>query len=238
MQGVLHSRLRRHDDQIVRRFMQDAAANGQFRLERIDLMQRLDDETGHRADFRGNFETVAARDRRRTTCPRCARGPPRRRLVAVAASRHHAGKFVFDIGGKRHGATFSSAFGTSGQRCASHRAAHSGRARWDEADRRGFEPARQDRTAGWRRRLRRMMRTGRIAGSLLFAAHGKRLGRPAKRRRHAVETSRGTQRFGTVNKHVVDQAVHAVTYKGLVVLLAPTGPRSRPAYPQGSRRTS
>ncbi len=101
MQGILHSRLRRHDDQVIRRFMQDAAANGQFRLERIDLVQRLDDETGDRADLRGYFETVAAGtgEKQRSLDAREGRQGG---LVAVAASRHHAGKFVFDIGGKRH----------------------------------------------------------------------------------------------------------------------------------------
>ena len=106
VQRLLDTRLRRHHDEVIRRFMQHAATHGKLCLQGVGLMERFDNQAGDRTDFRSDLEAVAPRARKEQraldTDERRKRG-----LVAMAATRRDARELVFDIGGKRHGTLLS-----------------------------------------------------------------------------------------------------------------------------------
>ena len=81
--------------------MEHAASYRKLGFQLIKGVQRTNDETRNRADFRSNLELVSPRARKQQRALN-ASDCGKRSFIAMAARRNHAREFIFDIGGKRH----------------------------------------------------------------------------------------------------------------------------------------
>ena len=86
--------------------MEHAASYRKLGFQLIKGVQRTNDETRNRADFRSNLELVSPRARKQQRALN-ASDCGKRSFIAMAARWRHAREFVFDIGGKRHGCRLS-----------------------------------------------------------------------------------------------------------------------------------
>ena len=101
VQRWLEIRLRRNGNEVVRGFMEHAASYRKLGFQLIKGVQRTNDETRNRADFRSNLELVSPRARKQQRAFN-ASDCGKRSFIAMTTRRNHAREFIFDIGGKRH----------------------------------------------------------------------------------------------------------------------------------------
>ena len=94
-------RLRRHLDKIVRRFVQDASTYREVGFQPIELMQQLDDQTGHRRRIGSDLYAITVLPRQEQ---RALDAHQRRQngLIAMAARCRHAGELIFYLCRERH----------------------------------------------------------------------------------------------------------------------------------------
>ena len=98
---LVQTRLRRHVDKPVGRFVEHASAHGQIGFQRIHVMQRADDEARNLGHVRRDLQTEMARTVQENRALDADKGRKGRR-IAVRARWLNMGKLLFYLCRERH----------------------------------------------------------------------------------------------------------------------------------------